>query len=323
MAEARIAIALVLVFLAPAHGQTSPDTQVVTLPAPETSTATKANEPAWQAPVDTRRGLMWQASSAHNTVYLVGSIHLASRDLYPLPEQIEQAFRESNVLVVEVDLNRLDRGKFQSLMASDGLYPRTDSLWNHIRPSTRQLVADFCEKHGLNPEGFARMKPWMAALATSLLPVATMQHDFAPGIDKHFLDEAGAGVRVAPLESAEYQFRVLSGLPEAQQERSLVSAVKNAGESKEDFHKLETFWLEGDAGKLDAYLSASMRDEPEYQKRIFTDRNPHMADRAEQCLKSGERCFVVVGAGHMVGKDGIVRLLQNRGYKVEQVLATQ
>ena len=313
--------ALGLALLAPVYGQTpenSQDALVVTLPAPEGAPATA---PAWQPALDTRQGLLWKASNGHNTVYLLGSIHMVFRDFYPLPDHIEQAFQKSNVLVVEVDLNRLDQSKVQGLLGN-GLYPLHDSLWNHVSPETRQLVADFCQKHGMNADVFARMKPWMAAMATSLLPV-TLQQNLVPGIDKHLLDEAGDRMRVEPLESAEYQFHLVSSLPESQQERSLRSAVKNADKGVEDFQQLQTLWQEGDAAKLDAFMSSSMRDDPEYEKRILADRNPRMADRAEQCLKSGDRCFVVVGAGHMVGRDGVVRLLQNRGYKVEQVFAAQ
>ena len=299
---------------------------VVTLPAPAASATVPDSEPAWLPAQETsavgpRRGLMWKASSAGNSVYLVGSIHLASRDLYPLPEHIEQAFLKSNVLVVEVDLNQLDQSKFQTLLAANGLYPRQDSLWNHVSPNTKALVVDFCDKHGMAADAFARMKPWLAAFALSFLPVAAAQPDFAPGIDKYFLDEAANRIRVEPLESAEYQLRLVSKMPDIQQERNLLGAVKNIGQGGEDFKKLQAFWLEGDAEKLNAYLMSSMRDDPEYQKRVFADRNPRMAERAEQCLKSRDHCFVVVGAGHMVGKDGVVRLLQNRGYKVEQVVS--
>lgn len=327
MRQYRFIAALGLALLAPLHAQTPdapPDTLVVNLPAPPASAAAADNQPGRQAGAQTaapdiRQGLLWKASTARNTVYLLGSIHLASPDFYPLPEHIEQAFENSNVLVVEVDLNRLDQAKFQSLLAANGLYPREDSLWNHISANTRELVVDFCQQHGMDAEAFARMKPWLAAFATSFLPAATMQQSFAPGIDKYFLDKAGDRMRVEPLESAEYQLRVVSSLPAAQQERNLRDAVNNAGQSVEELAKLQTLWLEGDAQKLEAYLAGAMRDDPEYEKRVFAERNPRMAERAEQCLKSSDRCFIVVGAGHMVGKDGVVRLLQNRGYKVARV----
>jgi uncharacterized protein YbaP (TraB family) len=52
---------------------------------------------------------------------------------------------------------------------------------------------------------------------------------------------------------------------------------------------------------------------------MLQDRNVRMADATEQFLKGKERAFVVVGAAHMVGPDGVVRILEKRGYKVEQV----
>jgi uncharacterized protein len=54
---------------------------------------------------------------------------------------------------------------------------------------------------------------------------------------------------------------------------------------------------------------------------LLDDRNPRMADFTEQCVKADEKCFVVVGAGHIVGAKGMAQLLKDRGYKVEQVFA--
>jgi hypothetical protein len=322
------AAALMCALLPLALGETPQgprDTLVVTLPAPS---AADGREPAWQPALDAagagaRNGLLWKASSARHTVYLLGSIHLASRDMYPLPGHIEQAFQNSTTLVVEVDLNKMDQGKFQALLMANGMYPPDDSLWNHISADTKNLLVRFCETNGLNPEMFARFKPWYAAVTTALVSVQMSKQEFAAGLDKYFLDQAAQGMRVEQIESPEYQFRVLASMPEAEQERNLRSALKNAGQSSEDFKQLQGFWMDGDAEKLDAFQSLSLRDDPEYAKRVYTDRNPSMAARAEQCLKTGERCFIVVGAGHMVGKDGVVHLLQQRGYKVEQVFARQ
>ncbi len=320
------AAALFYALLAPAWAQTPEaprDTLVVTLPAPP---AAGTHNPVWQPALDAagsgaRHGLLWKASRANHTIYLLGSIHMATREMYPLPDHIEQAFRNSTTLVVEVDLNKMDQGKFQTLMMANGLYPSEDSLWNHISADTKNLVVRFCQTNGMNPDAFARMKPWLAAMATAFGPAQMAKQEFAPGIDQHFLAQAAQRIRVEQIESAEYQFRLLASMPEAEQERSLRSALKGAGQGSEDFNQLQSFWLDGDAAKLDAYLSSSMQGDPDYSKRVFSDRNPRMADRAEQCLKAGERCFVVVGAGHMVGTDGVVHLLEQRGYKVQQVFA--
>ncbi len=318
------------VVIAPGKGlpEAPQDTMVVTLPAPANSAAGSGGPRPWTQPSDSTagpaassNGLMWKASSATNTVYLLGSIHLASPDLYPLPQHIEDAFQKSSVLLVEVDLNRVDQRKIQALLMANGLYPLNDSLWNHISPDTKALVTRFCEENGFNPEVFARMKPWLATVTASALPMQRSGMNADLGIDKHFLESAKGVMRVEQLESAEWQIRLLADLPEIKQERYLAATLKGATLTQQLGQDLQATWLSGDASKLDSLLSSASQESAELAKRIFADRNLRMAGAVERYLRGSERCFMVVGAGHMVGKDGVVRLLQKRGFKVEQVFS--
>ena len=312
--------------IARAQGQTpevARDTTVVTLPAPPPGTS---QQPVWG--IDTgaapaRNGLLWKASSRTNIVYLLGSIHMGSAEMYPLPQPIEEAFRRSTVLIVEVDLNRIDQKKLLALVEAKGRYPQDDSLWNHIGEDTKAEVTRFCQRNGLNPEMFAQLKPWLATLTASLLPARGTETELAMGIDRYFLSRAANRVRVEELESAEYQLHVLADMPDDQQERYLRATLQGSGESRQKLKDLQAMWLEGDAAKLGAFMSSSLGDYPEFEKRVFGDRNPRMAAAAEQCLKSRERCFVVLGAGHMVGENGVVRLLEERGFQVKQILSRQ
>jgi uncharacterized protein YbaP (TraB family) len=58
------------------------------------------------------------------------------------------------------------------------------------------------------------------------------------------------------------------------------------------------------------------------QRPFREGRNPKMAEAIENCLKNGERCFTIVGAAHVVGKEGIVSLLKNKGYQTKQIMVT-
>src|SRR5271157_2480757 len=80
------------------------DTQVVTLPAPPGAAATQPSSHAVPlVPLARASGLLWKATSATTTVFLAGSLHFGSEDMYPLPQEMEGAFQESSVLVVEDD----------------------------------------------------------------------------------------------------------------------------------------------------------------------------------------------------------------------------
>lgn len=331
----RCALAAFLAFvtLAAAKGQEvqkAPDTVVVTLPAPPPSTA---SQPAWDNAADANsateqtrsgagRGLIWKVSSANRSVYLLGSIHMASSDMYPLPRHIEEAFRNSDVLVVEVDLNKIDRSKLQPLLLAKGMYPFNDSLWNHVSPETKTLVTQFCNDNGMPSEVFARFKPWLATVMASMLPMQASGMTPELGIDQHFLNLAGNHMRVEQLETAEGQMRLLADIPESKQEQYLAATLKSSTLTQRLVQDFKAAWMTGDADKLESLVSSGWQGAPGLQKRVFSDRNPHMADAAEHCLKNNERCFIVVGAGHLVGKEGVVRLLEGRGFKAEQLTAS-
>jgi uncharacterized protein YbaP (TraB family) len=327
-----LAAALAFVAVSPsAHGQEkAPDNLVVTLPAPP---AGDASQPAWNNATDSNaipgqtrpassNGLIWKVSSRRSTIYLLGSIHVGSGDMYPLPRHIEEAFRQSSVLVVEVDLNKIDRSKLEPLLMTKGMYPLHDSLWNHVSPETKTLVTRFCDENGLPSAAFARVKPWLATVMASMLPVQTSGMTPELGIDQHFLNLAKDTMRVEQLETAEWQLRLLADTPESQQEQYLASTIKSAAASQQVVNEFKSAWMSGDADRLDSLVSGALEGASGLQNKMFGDRNPHMADVAEQCLKNNQRCFVVVGAGHLVGHQGVVRLLQERGFKVEQMFSS-
>jgi uncharacterized protein len=272
---------------------------------------------AQQAAAPVRKGLFWKATSESNTVYLLGSIHLGSKDMYPLPKEFEDAFAASRTLLVEVDLNKVDMQQMQAMVMGKGMYAGDDELWNHVSADTRKRVEQFCEKYQLPAAAVAKMKPWLVGITVATIPMMKMGMDPGLGIDKYFLDKAKEK-NVVEIESAEWQVNLLSGFSDELQGKFLASAVDQAEKSIDHGRKIQDLWMRGDAAKVEEELS---RDEgpPEIAKALLHDRNPHMADVAEQYLKGKDPAFVVVGAAHMVGKDGIVSLLEKRGYKVQQV----
>jgi uncharacterized protein YbaP (TraB family) len=269
-----------------------------------------------------KKALFWKASSATNVIYLLGSLHLGSKSMYPLPQEIEDAFGKSSALLVEVDMNHVDKQKIQAMVMETGLYPGDDLLWDHVSKETKESLEKFCATYGIPSQPFAKMKPWMAAIGVSAIAMVKNGMDPKLGIDQYFLDKAGmAGdqKRVVEIESAESQLKLLSGFTDDVQTTILAVAMEGVGKIPEKLGELRETWLKGDAAEMDRLMSESSRIPDDVRKALLQDRNLHMADVAEQFLNGNEQAFVVVGAAHMVGKDGIVRILAKRGYTVEQV----
>jgi hypothetical protein len=142
------------------------------------------------------------------------------------------------------------------------------------------------------------------------------------GIDKHFLKKAENKEKIVELESIDYQINLLSGFSDAQQELFLVSAFRDLELLKGEINEILKAWNTGDTKTIESFVSKSLQDDPRmlpiYEKLVF-ERNKSMASKIEGYLKTKEHYFVIVGAAHLVGKDGIIEILKKKGYLVEQL----
>jgi uncharacterized protein YbaP (TraB family) len=259
------------------------------------------------------RFLMWKVTSPTTTVYIVGSFHIARKDVYPLPAAVETAFASSKVLAVEVDIRKTDQSKMLQFIQRHGVYSPGDSLSKHLPPGTSAALDAFCQKYALPRANLEPLKPWVVTTMVAVFPLVKAGGDPKQGIDMHFLDEVKPTQQVDELESADFQLSLLSSASEQEELQVLAYTLKVAHE----WESREEAYLSGD---VDAILQQLAEFEPKsYSKRLIGERNPPIAEKVATYLKGKNSCFVVVGAGHVIGENGIVKLLEAKNYKVEQL----
>jgi uncharacterized protein len=283
-----------------------------------------AQRPAPAPAAPAKKAMFWKVSSGDNAIHLLGSIHLGSKSMYPLPAEIEEAFARSAALLVEIDINHVDLAKMQGLVLTTGMYMDDDTLWNHVSPETRKRLEEFCDKYSFPAMVLAKMKPWAVAMMISTVPLMKSGMDMSLGIDKYFLDKAEmVKKRVVEIESVEGQMKLISGITGEMLEKAVAAQAKQ--DPQASAKGLQEAWIAGDTAQMETIVKEMTSSDPaDFSAAMLRDRNLHMADMAEQFLKGKETALVVVGAAHMVGADGVVKLLEKRGYKVEQVaLASQ
>lgn len=251
-------------------------------------------------------------------MYLLGSIHVGRAALYPLPRAIEQAFEQSDALVVEVKLDLAAKVKAMKVL-SDARYTPPDGLHAHVDEKTWTLL----KKDPPLPIGVLdRMHPWTVAI--TVLAADLQKNGFDPdaGIDRHFMDEADAVAKpIEGLETVEEQLSLLSSLPDDLQAAMLKESLEEGATIGDEIGAMADAWAKGDEAALTKTVRANWND-PQYAtlyRRMFTDRNVKMADAVERFLGDKKTRFMVVGAGHVVGDGGIVDLLRKRGHSVRGV----
>jgi hypothetical protein len=279
------------------------------------------------APKSTGKCMMWKATSSTATVYLVGSTHLASDAMYPLPREMEEAFDKADTLVVEVNINKVDQQKMMTFVQARGMYAGDETLPKNLKEQTWKDLQEACATLGLPAIGIERMKPWLVSLTIQVLAIQKAGLDAAHGTDKHFLDQADkSGKKIEELETADFQLDLLAGLDAATQEQGLALGLTKIKNMKDDMAALTNAWIAGDAAAIDAQVTKDQKTHPEAaiitQKMIY-NRNGPMAAKVEAYLKGNKTVFVVVGCAHVVGDKGIVKILQNDKIAVEQSPATR
>jgi uncharacterized protein YbaP (TraB family) len=287
--------------------------------------------PTAQEPVETPnvstepagKALIWKIESIEDpaeTFFLLGSIHAASADFYPLDPAIEDVYEASDSLVVEVNLTALSKEKMMQVVLSRAMLPPGQILKDKLEADAWEKLEAVLNKYQLPIEAVMRFKPWFAALTLVTLRVASDGYNPEFGIDQYFMKKGGK--EILELESADSQLALFDGLSQDLEQLLLLDAIEGQLQAGGELEKVMDAWLEGDAEKLKKIIFGDIEQKPEFKplfKKLIVDRNYSMAAGIEKLLGQGKKLFVVVGAGHLVGDEGIVAIFEGRGYRTEQL----
>ena len=261
----------------------------------------------------------WKVTGKGGVVYLVGSVHLLSKDFYPLNPAIEAAYRDVDLLVEEVDMADMLDPTAQMGFLTRGMLPSATPLDKVISASTYALVTKRAADLGLPAEPFKLLKPWLVALM--LVQAEWQKAGFDPelGLDKHFYDQAKAeGKTTQGLETAAYQISRLDDMTMEQQEHLLSESLKDLDAEKANMARLVESWRAGDAPGVERIVLSELKQEPLLYQRLLVERNRNWIPKIEALFARPRHALVVVGAAHLVGPDGLIAMLRAKGYTVEQ-----
>ncbi len=266
------------------------------------------------------RAFGWKATGRAGVVYLVGSVHLLSKDFYPLNPALEAAYKDSSILAEEVDLGEMEQPDAQMSLLSRGMLPSGQTLDTVLSPATKALLNKHLGDFGPMGEVAKRFKPWLAALTIESLAWVNAGFDPNLGLDKHFYDRAIAdGKTVQGFETMAFQIGLFDDMPMDQQDRLLASMLKDIDTEQANMNKLIAAWKDGDAPTVERLVLADMKGDPGVYKRMLVDRNHNWIPKIDQLLNRPGRTLVIVGAAHLVGPDGLISLLRAKGYTIEQL----
>ena len=274
--------------------------------------------------------LLWKVSDADNSVYLLGSFHMLNAGDYPLAPEVDAAFADAETVVFEMPPEEIGSPQLGVQMAQAALRTDGTQLSADLKPDVAAALEtwlasnqDALGKAKLPPQLLQMFEPWFVGLMVSVVEAGKQGLDPKLGLDAHFAAAAkAAGKPTSGFESGAEQIAFLDGMGKAEQLQMLEESLQEANAGKGELQALHAAWRAGDAKQLSERMGAEMRrDYPALYQRINVSRNDAWVPKLEQRLREGgtDDTLVVVGALHLLGKDGVVEKLRAKGYKVERL----
>ena len=262
---------------------------------------------------------LWKVQSGQNTIYLLGSIHLLKKENYPLHQNIYRAFDQASNVVFEVDLHEMSSPQVQLEAVAKGMYTNGKSLKDALSPESYERVKTHLKNHGMGIGLFSLMKPWMMATTITTLELQKLGFQIDQGVDTHLFQKAqAAGKTIVGLETVSYQLSLFDGLSPKTQELFLLQTLEELSILEKETQQIVESWSQGRTDGLEVMLK-SMRQFPEVHKALITTRNNNWMPQIESYLLEEDTSLIVVGTMHLLGDEGLLSMLQDKGYRISQL----
>ena len=248
-------------------------------------------------------------------LYLAGSFHALRQIDYPLPASYNRAFDAADRLAFEISSK--DGSGMTKAIPRAAEYPRGDSLRNHVDPRTYSYLQRYFALEKVPEDKFSRYRPWFLYLS---LKTGGGEFFGRLGVESFFARRARANSKpIVGLESLKEHVEVFSGLSDRSSEALLLVSLVSIEKGGPDSDRMIQAWRAGNVDSLAAMVHSQFSDFPAMADRLLGVRNRNWIPKLEQYLRSGKTYFVVVGAAHLGGSDGVVKLLEARGCHLQQL----
>lgn len=284
---------------------------------------------------------MWKVTDkSGNSIYMLGTMHLATDYTFPLPDEVYDVYNESDGVAVEYDIKSLQSNLGEAMKLTKPLmYTDGTTIKDHISEEAYNIGKEKINNYGMWSETLNYLKPsyWLDIMQS--MSVTSIQGISEDGIDMTFINKAYEDNKpVISIETLETQGELLGMYSDAMVEFILLNDSESLDcteETVKQMAELYNAWASGDLDKtleLAGYDETSvdlsdtedipdelLKEASEYDKILLDDRNKVMVDRAEEFMRNGNNYFYMVGTLHYLGENGIINLLENDGYTVERI----
>jgi uncharacterized protein len=262
---------------------------------------------------------LWELHGKHNTVYLLGSIHVLRPTDYPLAPAVLNAYGNAKSIFMEVNLQEIDSQRMQMELLASARLPEGKTLSSIMGKQRYERATELARAVGVDISIFDAFAPWFVAEAISQMQLLQLGFQPQSGVEMFFLEHAKSdGKSVAGLETVHDQIALFDALPMDAQADYLISSLEEAHDLPKDVDAMVHAWQHGDTGWFADQLKSELGRDPNLYQSVLVARNRKWVPKIEALLNDDKNYLVIVGTGHLVGQGSVIELLRKDGIAATQ-----
>lgn len=263
---------------------------------------------------------VWKVSKGSDYLYVAGTVHLLPKSAFPLPAEFATAYKDTDTLVLETKIPEPTDTALQTAMLKAMTYSDSRSLSKVLSPEVYKQVSDYFAPYGVQLQQLDSYKPGFIMIQMLALEMMKAQMN-GEGVDSHFDKQAKIdGKPQLYLESVDSQISLLANMGEGYEDSFMKMNLEQFGDFKQYFSAMIDAWRTGDMAKLNTLAVEPARQmDPKLYQALFVQRNQNWLPQIEKMFGNNSKELVLIGGGHLAGEHSVLALLQQSGYKLEQV----
>lgn len=266
-----------------------------------------------------------------STIYVLGTIHIGDDRLYPIPQEIANAYGAADKIYGEISTEgwkslvskmqiRMKHGEAEVAEIQE----QRDIVWyDTLKPEYQDFLEKKLQKQVLEA-GKSNM-PWLMSNLLSEITLAGTNLTTNYAYDTHFISVSNQfGIPMYGLDDVDVQLDIITYGDFDFQLEMLTSTIEELVNDENAIYKetLDMYeaYLTGDASILEEVLLGQLETEieaqPEYKDYyddLFLNRNLNWAETFSELLYEGGTTFVFAGSGHFIGDDSVFAIMKDKG----------
>ncbi|WP_169303093.1 TraB/GumN family protein [Thalassotalea mangrovi] len=263
---------------------------------------------------------VWEVSKGGQKVYLGGTVHVLAQSDYPLPEEFDLAYKDSQVLVFEMDMNAAQTPQFEQTLMQKMMYLDGRTYADELQPNTVERLNSYIKERGLPLDNLKILKPSLLSITLTMKELQRLGI-MGAGVDQFYTMLGSQDKKSFQyLELPEEQLEFLAGMGKGYEDEFINYTLDDINRLGDMMADMKQAWRSGDSQALvDLSMIEWQEKFPQSYQSLIVDRNNNWMDDIEGYFATEDVEFVLVGALHLVGEDGVIKALRDKGYKVKQL----